>query len=65
VAVRNALMALIAFGTVWLGSLENAKREELALIASEFWLFGISVFAVSSKDQAPPARLTSWNVMCI
>ena len=28
-------------------SVENAKREELALLASEFWLFGISVFAVS------------------
>jgi hypothetical protein len=26
--------------------LENARREELALIASEFWLLGLSVFAI-------------------
>lgn len=25
----------------------NSKREELALIGSEFWMFGISLFAVS------------------
>lgn len=29
--------------------LKNSKREELALIGSEFWLLGISLFAVSSS----------------
>ena len=28
-------------------SLNNAKREELALLGSEFWLLAISVHAVS------------------
>lgn len=28
--------------------LSNSRREEIALIGSEFWIFGISVFAVSN-----------------
>jgi hypothetical protein len=32
---------------------KNAKREELALIGSQFWLFSISVYAVSHRSGKP------------